>query len=455
MYHNTSKGDTMPTIFGTDGIRDTYGNNWLTPTGLRAIGHAVATWAQHQERYPTIAVGSDTRASRHAIKAQLFSSLSLYPVTIIDYGVIPTPALIRFAYDYNHTCGIMITASHNPPHENGIKMCTSSGSKISDADEAWIEEHVHHACSHPASYEHASAVFDHACFASISYVHDGHALYRDMLAHACCPDLRGTHILIDTACGATHHIAYDIFRLSGAYVETVAPEPDGYNINAGYGSMHPEHLQAYMHSKKADLGFAFDGDGDRVIAVNQHGNVKDGDDILAILSTHPTYQKTSYVIGTHMSNTGLYDTLQQQGIKLVRTNVGDKHIMQAAKTYNAHLAGEPSGHILLSDLHVTGDGILAALRLCQTCCIQSNVVMQSFDRYAQVTYNIPVSSRPSLKNGFIHDMLTEHEQRIAGRIHARYSGTEPMLRLMIETKDRKEAYQVGHNIQKKIVDIIG
>jgi len=428
----------MAHMFGTDGIRDRFGTNWLTPRGIYAIGHAIAQWVQAHDQCVSIAIARDTRASQDAIIAALTSALYLYPYDITDYHTIPTPALVALMQEQAHNGGIMITASHNHAQDNGIKIFGPHGKKLSSEDEQIIHDYAQHAYTDPTSYEQATAYH----FAKTHHATTAPSMYRNIVRQRVWPNLSGLHVSIDTAAGAAHYTAPAILRACGADVTTISPEPDGYNINAEYGSTAPEHLQEHVTTYKTDIGFAFDGDGDRLIAVSSDGTVRDGDDILALLSQHPAY-RDELIVSTVMSNMGLEEMLQADNKALIRTSVGDTHVAHELSQRGLYLGGEPSGHIILRDIHSTGDGVLTALRLLETIMYTGNWHMQSFSRYTQLQYKIHAPVRVSLEETELHTILYREQQAIHGRLHARYSGTEPVLRLMVESKDADEARAVG------------
>src|ERR1700733_7543834 len=247
-------------------------------------------------------------------------------------------------------------------------------------------------------------------------------------------------IVLDCAYGACSFYAPEIFRLFGAQVIPLHTHYNGTNINDQCGAVHPQALQRAVLENNADIGFAFDGDGDRVITVNSEGIVKDGDDLLAMLTHHPTYMREQAVVATSMSNQGLHDYLAQVGKQLIRTQVGDKYIVQELQKQNLLLGAEQSGHIIVRDYSNSGDGIFAALRILQTIQITGNKNLTTFSKYPQLTINIPVSHKKDLRQNPMQTYIQAHEQQCkAGRLLVRYSGTENVLRLMIEHPDEQQA----------------
>lgn len=453
--HQNIQGPYMRTIFGTDGIRGTCGTGWLTPSGTYAIGHAVGQWLKQHHTPVTIAIASDTRASRHAIRAWLQSALSCYPYEILDYGVIPTPALVAILHQQRFTCGIMITASHNPYQDNGIKIYGPHGTKLTADEEQNISAHAYEAAQQPTAYEHADSDNTFRTYASITSSSSGPDLYMQYVRSQCTPDLRGITIALDTAAGATHAIAQSIFHSYGAEVISVSPEPTGYNINHQCGSTKPGRLQQHVIHNNADIGFAFDGDGDRIIAINKNGVIADGDDILAILLKHPAYRHQSHVVSTVMSNMGLQQHCHDHGMILEQTAVGDKYVAQRMHERAALLGGEPSGHIILSDIHITGDGIMTALRLLESIIETENWSLSSFEKYTQITYTIPTHTYMPLDADPLYSIIAQYQNQIDGRMHVRYSGTEPVMRLLIESKSQDHAQNIGEKAHAQLSAILG
>ena len=267
--------------------------------------------------------------------------------------------------------------------------------------------------------------------------------------------LKGKKIVLDCANGATSYVAPAIFNALGAHTIILNDQPNGTNINNQCGALHPQHLQQAVIEHAADIGFAFDGDGDRVIAVNNRGEIKDGDDLLALLSLHPEYSKYHTVVGTIMANQGLEDYLQSKGKLLLRTKVGDKYIAQEIEAYKLMVGGEQSGHIILNDYLPTGDGIFAALRTCHAISITNNWAMKTFTKYPQILVNLNVSSKKDLSTSPLSDIIEATKTKIgSGRILVRYSGTEPVLRIMAEAQDHKTAQDAVNSLCQQLLHLL-
>ncbi len=437
-----------PTLFGTDGIRQAFGNAPLTVLDLQQLGHAFATWAHKQYGdSPTIIIAHDTRASCALIKAALKTSLLQYGIAIYDAGTLPTPALYHLVtHTKKFNCGIMITASHNPHTDNGIKLIDAHTGKLSEKDEQAIT----------TLFYQTKKPDNPICFGSdIPYPTAAKEYTTKVQAMFPVNFLQDKKVVLDCAHGATHAIAPQLFALFGANTIVINNTPNGTNINDACGAVHPEQLQQAVVQHGADAGCAFDGDGDRVIAVNHKGKIKDGDEILALLHTHPTYKNQSTVVSTIMANEGLAVWLAKRNIKLLRTAVGDKHVAQALQKHNFLLGGEQSGHIIMSDYANTGDGIVTALRILQTMLLTDNKNMYTFDRYPQILINVPVGVKKNLNDKMIHAVIAAYKQQLsAGRLVVRYSGTQPLLRVMVEDKKYEHAHAIGTQLAQKLKQML-
>ncbi len=435
---------TIPHLFGTDGIRKRVGSYPLTEEGLPRLGQALALWAQ--EKYGAEAcflLTRDTRYSGPWIKAGLMSGLLRYPVTVYDAGIMPTPGVFHLMKsDSRFSVGIIISASHNPAEDNGIKLVDAQSGKLSLKDEKRIGELM---AQPPAVKEFAQLGKE------ISFL-DAKTLYRKSIAKLFEQNfLEGKRIVLDCANGASSAIAPQLFRELGAEVIGIHNDPDGYNINAKCGATSPESLQQAVVTHKAYMGFAFDGDADRVLAVNSEGALKDGDDILALLLSHPEYQSQPALVSTVMANYGLTTHCTQQEKKLLRTQVGDKHVLhaldQGLNNQELLLGGEPSGHIILKNLIRTGDGMLVALKVLEAAFKTGNDLLESFTKFPQILINVPITTKKDLSEephaGFI---AACKEELSAGRLHIRYSGTEPLVRVLAEGRDREQAEQTAHKV---------
>jgi phosphoglucosamine mutase len=368
-------------------------------------------------------------------------------LTIIDTLVTPTPVAHWLVANANDAqWGIIISASHNPHRYNGIKVIAPNGTKLSAAEEQEITS-IYYALPEEAKLYTPT----------ITQRTDSQALYLRMLDSFFPSDfLHGTTVSLDCAHGASSDLGPAAFRHFGAQVHAYNATPNGTNINDGCGAVHPEGLQKAVVNDNANFGFAFDGDGDRVIVVNRIGDVKDGDDILALLAKHPRYVTEPAVVGTIVSNQGLAAHLAEHGKTLLRANVGDKHVHACMHENNLLVGGEPSGHIIVRDYLGTGDGIFTALRIAEGSLVAHNHLLESFTKYPLVTVNIPVTVKKDLTTEPFAGVIKEYEQKLPlGRLVIRYSGTEPLLRLVVEDRDAAHAHdlakQLGTTLQRMLL----
>lgn len=428
---------TKDTMFGTDGIRATVGNAPFTAPDLHKMGYALGKWIiKTYGENATVLLGHDTRLSCSFVKSNLKSGLLAHPVCLIDGGVLPTPAVVQLTLKHEAiSCGIIISASHNPYQDNGIKIVDGTKGKLSAQDELDITN-----LFYTAEVEY--------CYTQLGeerYWNDAANVYSDHVKSFFSPHfLQGKKIVLDCAHGAAYAIAPALFRYFGAQVITCADAPNGKNINVDSGAVHPQALAQLVLEHQADAGFAFDGDSDRVIAVSKNGEIRDGDDILALLLDHPAYAGSMTVVGTIMTNKGLESWLNSRNRNLLRTPVGDKYIARALQKDHLLLGGEQAGHIILNDYLPTGDGIFTALRIMETIIGSHNMAMNSFTRFPQILINVPIKHKKDLTHEPFASMLKHAERRLSnGRLVVRYSGTEPILRIMIENENKHEADAIG------------
>jgi len=412
------------TLFGTDGIRGRAGEGIFTPSQLIRLGHALGAWLH--EKYPStkILIIHDTRISASLIKSALKMGLLESSIDIIDGFVAPTPAALFMMQQLDNTnIALVISASHNPYYDNGIKIIERCTGTISVEDELLISYYFH------------QSTRVHTGWGIDTPLHHGTEIYINALLQRFSGTwARGIRVMVDNAHGATSHIAQKLFAHCGADVINLHHTPNGYNINAHAGSTSPQTLAQLMPLSQADIGFAFDGDGDRVIAVNKEGIIKNGDDIICILASHPRYQATQGIVGTVMTNEGLATHFKGQNKKLLRTPVGTRHLSNALIENNLLIGGEPIGHIILQDQLPLGDALLNALLLLETVIITKNWNLDSFVAYPHVMTNIPIKQRFDLNEDPFTTLLQQYSQHLysTGRILVRYSGTEDILRIMVE-----------------------
>lgn len=431
-------------IFGTGGIRGLFGAEPLTVLSLIRLGRAIEQWARTSlNRSPCVLLAADTRESASMIKSALQVGLLAGGSTIYDAHVLPTPAVCQLVHtNSTFDLGIIISASHNPYQDNGIKIINGRTGKFTVEDEKQI-----------------SAMFETQLLDSITYSSPGTLItlqtaeqdyVKNITQFFPAHFLRHKHIVLDCANGATYRLAPMIFEHFGAQVTSINNTPNGKNINEQCGSVHPEQLQDTIVRLQADIGFAFDGDGDRVVVITKNGQIKDGDDIMALLATHAAYN-APHVIGTLMSNQGLLEHLKQQKKTLIRTNVGEKHVLERMEQENVLLGGEQNGHIILRDYMNCGDGIFNALRVLECVIMNNNWNMETFARFPQVLINIPIGVKKDLSSPVLARLIAEYEAQLrGGRLVVRYSGTELLLRIMVEDSDAQNAHDVGTHLSKEL-----
>jgi phosphoglucosamine mutase len=436
--------------FGTDGIRGRVGEGAISADFVlrlgNAYGHALReAAAAGQWRKPMVIIGKDTRISNYMFEAALEAGLVAAGVDVQLMGPMPTPAVSHLTRSMLADGGIVISASHNPHHDNGIKFFSASGEKLDDATELAIEAALERPFSTVPSEQLGRAVrtrdavgrYVEACKSSVP---------RGF-------DLQGMRIAVDCANGATYQIGPMVLRELGAQVEAVGVDPNGLNINDGVGSTHPEFLAERVRESGAALGIAFDGDGDRVLFVDGDGAVVDGDGLLYVLATdwQASGRLRGPVVGTLMTNFGFEQALERQGIGFVRTKVGDRYVHKALLEHQGVLGGEASGHLLCLDRASTGDGIVSALQVLEVLQRRGLSLREALDGlhfYPQKTVNVryAAGSKPAEADS-VRQALAEAEQAVQGRGRAflRPSGTEPVVRVTVEADD---AALMGSTLEK-------
>jgi len=431
-------------IFGTDGIRGTYGEFPLEDANIIELGIAISSWANNKYRkIPKAIIAYDTRESSESIYIFLSIGLFLYDIELYDAGILPTPALAQIVQnDDRFDFGIMITASHNPYQDNGIKIIEKTG-KLCKKDEALITELFYSKPEENFS-ELEPEILDFSQEALKKYINKVTSYFKKDF-------LKNTKIVLDCAHGATFELAPKIFKKLGAYVIAISNKPTGTNINKNCGSTAPQTLQKAVLKHNADIGFAFDGDGDRLTAVNKNGEIKNGDDIMCLLSEHPTYKDQTNIVGTIMTNYGLESHLKNKNKNLIRAQIGDKFVSKEMRDKNLLLGGEQSGHIVLGDYLFSGDGIFAALRTIETIKVTDNNNFETFEKSPQVMINVPVDTKKDLNYSPFSEIITEHKNMIQnGRLIVRYSGTENLLRVTVEQQDEKTAKNICLSLSNKL-----
>lgn len=420
--------------FGTDGIRGRVGEYPITPEFMLKLGWAAGRVFAQGNHGGKVLIGKDTRISGYMFESALEAGLAAAGLDIRLLGPMPTPAVAYLTRTLRASAGIVISASHNPYEDNGIKFFSAEGTKLPDTMEAAIEAELERplVMAAPARLGKAKRVVD----APGRYLEFCKSTFPAELS------LQGLKIVVDCANGATYHIAPDVLRELGAAVTEIGTEPDGLNINVGCGSTHPELLQRMVQEAGADLGIAFDGDGDRVIMVDQRGVVVDGDELLYIIAmAHHGQQALPGVVGTLMSNLGMEHALAAAGIAFERAKVGDRYVLDRMQTLDWPLGGESSGHIICRDWTSTGDGIVAALQVLGAMVRSGRTLSElkaGMNKYPQRMINVRLT-RPFdvAASASVQVAMREAEAvlRDAGRILLRPSGTEPLVRVMAEGED--------------------
>lgn len=431
----------MSTLFGTDGIRAAVGTPPLTSHNLVTLGSALGIWLTTYLKAQSVIIAHDTRISCPFIKAALKAGLLSFPLEVHDAHVLPTPALFYHVTEGMYDAGIMITASHNPYSDNGIKIFTKRG-KLSLDQEQTIADLYH---KPPSSPIYTLVGTDHS-LNNPSYT------YSQALFQRCTQQfLKGITIVVDCANGAYSSLAPSVLERLGARVIALHNSPNGKNINEKCGSLYPNSVIKAVQEYNAHIGITFDGDGDRIIMVGKNGFVATGDDIIAILLQHPAYTQSQDIIGTIMSNQGLELHIQQQGKHFHRTQVGDKYVLMAMREHKSLIGAEPSGHVILKDFIETADGLFTALRVLQVLVETGNWNISTFEKMPQVLINVPVKCKKDLSEPQYAAIInTCQSQLLQGRILVRYSGTEPVLRIMVEDSDAQHAYDIGKTLSNQL-----
>ena len=446
------KMSAMSKLFGTDGVRGV-ANRDLTPDLALALGRAAGTVLVRDGG--TFVIGRDTRISGPMLESALIAGLNSAGAHVARLGIIPTPAVALFAANDDMAAGGMVSASHNPVPDNGIKFFSHEGMKIPVGVEEEIEELLSAAPSDLPLGTGVGGAVD---------IVDGADRYVTHLLKSIQGDLSGMKIVLDCAFGSAWEIAPRTFTEAGAEVIAINAEPDGSRINVDCGSTSLGALAAKVQSEKAQLGLAFDGDADRVLACDEHGAPIDGDRLIALSALHLQQLgtlKNDVVVTTVMANLGFTRALQERGIEVIQTPVGDKYVAEAMEERGATLGGEQSGHIIFSEFALTGDGILAGLQVASAMKAAGaplSRLADVFERVPQVLINVPVSKRDALESSedLWHEVAAaEKELGDDGRVLLRPSGTEQLVRVMVEAVDPSTAQATAERLAGKVKDALG
>jgi phosphoglucosamine mutase len=439
--------------FGTDGIRGKVGEHPITPDFVMRLGYAagrVLASTDSKTKRPAVLIGKDTRISGYMFEAALEAGLSAAGVDVLLVGPMPTPAVAYLTRALRAQAGIVISASHNPYYDNGIKFFSAEGAKLPDAIEHAIE----------AELDKPMQVMESAKLGKARRIDDAAGRYVEFCKSTFPSnlDLRGLKIVLDCAHGATYHVAPDVFHELGAEIIAIGNKPDGLNINEQVGSTHPQALKKAVVEHQADLGIAFDGDGDRVMMVDAGGNLLDGDQLLYIiaLGLYAKGKLKGGVAGTLMTNLALEHALQKHQIPFARANVGDRYVLELLNEKNWKLGGENSGHILTLDKHTSGDAIIAALQVLHALKQSGKTLTQmraELVLYPQVLINVTYQPKANqakldLNTPLLQEAVksAETELKDAGRVLLRASGTEPKIRVMVEGQDAKLVQKLAEEI---------
>lgn len=421
--------------FGTDGIRGRVGEWPVSADFMLRLGRAAGAVLAGADGHPRVLIGKDTRVSGYMFEAALQSGLVAAGADVQLVGPMPTPAIARLTQEEKADAGIVISASHNPHVDNGVKFFSARGEKLDDAVEEAFEDEIEAEFRTVAS-EHlgkASRINN----ADERYV----AFCKSTLPDTF--DLRGMTLVLDCAHGATYHVAPRVFRDLGAEVVVIGGAPDGFNINAEVGSLHPEAMQRTVVEHGADAGICFDGDGDRVVMADASGRLVDGDDIIYILARawRADGQLRGPAVGTVMTNYGAEKALGELDIALQRARVGDRYVLQQLKQHGGNLGGETSGHVLCLDRATTGDGIVSALAVIQALVEHGETMagaLSALTKFPQHTHNVRIAeARRRLDSEAVQTTLTAVREELGdgGRVVLRPSGTEPVVRVTVEAPD--------------------
>jgi phosphoglucosamine mutase len=436
-------------LFGTDGVRGLAGEKLNAFTVMR-LAMAAGVHFRKKAKTNKILVGKDTRRSGYMIENALVSGLTAVGYDVIQIGPMPTPAIAFLTENMRCDAGIMITASHNPFYDNGIKFFDCHGNKLDKESEKEIE----------SIFDNKERIEDDFAIkkeiGKSKRIDDVIGRYIVLIKNSFSTELSlvGMRIVIDCANGAAYHVAPTILEELGAEIIVIGDKPDGFNINTNCGAMHPQAVVDKVLETRADIGIALDGDADRLVVIDEKGEVVDGDKLLGALAVYLKNENrltSNCVVSTVMSNQGLEEYLKSNGIKLERSDVGDKHVLELMKRVDSNFGGEQSGHIIFSDFAKTGDGLVSALQVFAYILSKNQKTSEAFDvfdLYPQAQENIKISEKKPIEEIKGVDELFREIESLGMRHLVRYSGTENLIRILIEGQDKK----VLNEIMKKSID---
>ena len=436
--------------FGTDGIRGTVGQAPITPDFVLRLAHAVGRVLKRKETRPTVLIGKDTRISGYMLESALESGFNSAGVDVVLLGPLPTPGVAYLTRAQRASLGVVISASHNAFPDNGIKFFSAQGAKLDDAWELAVE----------AALEEPPAWVDSAALGKTRRLEDAAGRYIEFCKSTFANDLtlKGLRIVVDGAHGAAYHIAPKVFHELGAEVVAIGCAPDGMNINDGVGATHPGALIEAVRAHRADYGIALDGDADRLQLVDSAGRLFNGDEVLFLMVNERLArgEKVPGAVGTLMTNMAVEVALQAKGVEFVRAKVGDRYVLEELEKRGWLLGGEGSGHLLALDKHTTGDGLISALQVLQACVRSGKTLVELLSDvtlFPQTLINVRLKPGQDWKtNDLLKTETTAIEAELgkAGRVLIRASGTEPLLRLMVEARDAAQALSCAQRLSKAV-----
>lgn len=438
--------------FGTDGIRGRVGQAPMTVDFIMKLGWAAGRVLSNSN-HGQVVIGKDTRISGYMFESALEAGLAAAGLDVLLLGPMPTPAIAYITQSQRASAGIVISASHNPYYDDGVKFFNADGFKLPDATELEIE----------AMLEQPLKMVEPEQIGKATRMEDARGRYVEFCKSSIGfhTSLRGMKLVVDCAHGATYHIAPAVFRELGAEVIELGTQPNGMNINDQVGALHPENMRSHVLDSGADMGIAFDGDGDRLMMMDANGDIKNGDQLLYIIarSRLASGQLRGGVVGTLMSNLGFEHALQACGIPFERAAVGDRYVMEKLVQNNWRLGGEASGHIICLDKTTTGDGIIAALQVLDALIDAQQTLTEAcadMSIYPQTMINVPISKGIDLQQSAqIQDAVATAESELAesGRVLLRPSGTEPLIRVMVEGQDEPQVNDLAARLAKIVGDV--
>lgn len=423
------------TYFGTDGIRGKVGQSVINPDFALRLAHAVGRVLKKNQARPTVVIGKDTRISGYMLEAAMEAGFNAAGVDVILLGPLPTPGVAYLTRTQRASLGVVISASHNPFYDNGIKFFSAQGTKLDDAWEEAVE----------AALEEAPQWVDSAALGKTRRLDDAAGRYIEFCKSTFDSNLslHGLRIVVDAAHGAAYHIAPKVFHELGAETIEIGCEPDGLNINDGVGATHPEALALAVRANHAHYGVALDGDADRLLMVDASGRIYNGDELMYLMVQERLGRGENVpgAVGTLMTNMAVEVALQQQGVEFIRAKVGDRYVLEVLHEKGWQIGGEGSGHLLALDKHTTGDGLVSALQVLQSCVRSQRTLAEQLSEltlFPQTLINVRLApGQDWQRNTLLAQTQAKVEATLGqtGRVLIRASGTEPLLRVMVEAQD--------------------